>query len=38
MRYAEINRGKSGEKPRRYEHRGKIPKKNSNGFCCKIKN
>ena len=25
-----------GGKPRRYEHRGKIPKQNSNGLCCKI--
>ena len=31
-------RGESGEKLRRYRHRGKIPKQNSNGLCCKIKN
>jgi hypothetical protein len=29
-------RGESGENPKRYGHRGKIPKQNSNGLCCKI--
>jgi hypothetical protein len=24
-------RGESGEKPQRYEHRGKIPEQNNNG-------
>jgi hypothetical protein len=37
-RDTEIYRGKSGEKPRRYGHRGKIPKQNSNDLCSKIKN
>jgi hypothetical protein len=37
-RDTEIYRGESGEKPQRYGHRGKIPKKNSNGLSCKIKN
>jgi hypothetical protein len=32
----EIYRGESGENPQRYGHRGKIPKQNSNGQCCKI--
>jgi hypothetical protein len=31
-------RGENGKKPRRYGHRGKIPKQNINGLCCKIKN
>jgi hypothetical protein len=33
-RDSEIYRGESGEKPRRYGHRGKIPEQNSNGLCC----
>jgi hypothetical protein len=37
-RDTEIYRGESGEKPRRYGHRGKIHKQNSNGLCFKIKN
>jgi hypothetical protein len=37
-RDTEIYRGESGRDPRRYGHRGKIPKQNSNGLCCKIKN
>jgi hypothetical protein len=37
-RDTETYRGESGEKLRRYRHRGKIPKQNSNGLCCKIKN
>jgi hypothetical protein len=28
----------TGEKPRRYGHRGKIPEENTNGLCCKIEN
>jgi hypothetical protein len=34
----ETYRGESGEKPRKYRHRGKIPEYNNNGLCCKIKN
>jgi hypothetical protein len=34
----ETYRGESGEKPRRYGHRGKIPEQKSNGLCCKIEN
>jgi hypothetical protein len=34
----ETYRGESGEKPRRYGHRGKIPEQNSNGLCYKIEN
>ena len=37
-RDTENYRGESGENPRRYEHRGKILKQNSNGLCSKIKN
>ena len=33
-----IYRGESGEKSRRYGHRVKIPKENSNGLFCKMKN
>ena len=33
---SETYRGESGEKPRRYGHKGKIPESNSNGLCCKI--
>ena len=36
-RDTETHRGESGGKPQRYGHRGKIPKQNSNGLCCKIK-
>ena len=35
-RDTETYRGESGEKPRRYGHREKIPEQNSNGLCCKI--
>jgi hypothetical protein len=31
-------RGESGEKPKRYGNRGKIPEQNSKGLCCKIEN
>jgi hypothetical protein len=34
----ETYRGESGEEPRRYGHREKVPEQNSNGLCCKIKN
>ena len=37
-RDTETYRGASGEMPQRYGHRRKIPKQNSNGFRCKIKN
>jgi hypothetical protein len=37
-RDTETYRGESGEKSRRYEHKGKIPEQNSNGLCCKIEN
>ena len=37
-RDTETYRGKSGGKPQRYGHRGKIPEQNSNGLCCKIEN
>jgi hypothetical protein len=37
-RDTETYRGESGEKPRRYGHRGKIPEQNTNALCCKIKN
>jgi hypothetical protein len=37
-RDTETYRVESGEKPQRYKHRGKIPEKNSNGFCCKVEN
>jgi hypothetical protein len=37
IRDTEFYRGESGEKPRRYEHSGKIPEQNGNGLCCKIK-
>jgi hypothetical protein len=37
-RNTETYRGESGEKPRRYGHRGKIPEQNSNGLCCRIEN
>jgi hypothetical protein len=30
--------GESGEEPQTYEHRGNIPKQNTNGLYCKIKN
>jgi hypothetical protein len=36
-RHTETYRGESGEEPRRYGHRGKIPEQNKNGLCCKIK-
>ena len=31
-------RGESREEPQRYGHKGKIPKENNNGLCCKINN
>jgi hypothetical protein len=37
-RDSETYQRESGGKPQRYEHRGKIPKQNSSGLCCKIKN
>jgi hypothetical protein len=37
-RDTETYRGESGEKPKRYGHRGKIPEQNSNGLCCKTEN
>jgi hypothetical protein len=37
-RDSETCREESGEKPRRYGHRGQIPEQNSNGLYCKIKN
>ena len=36
-RDSENYRGESEEKPQRYGHRGKIPKQNSNGLCCKTR-
>ena len=38
IRDTEINRRESGGKPRRHGHMGKIPKQNSNGLYCTIKN
>jgi hypothetical protein len=37
-RDTETYRGDSGEKPQRYEDRGKIHEQNSDGLCCKIEN
>ena len=37
-RDTETYTGENREKPQRYGHRGKSPKQNSNGLCCKIKN
>jgi hypothetical protein len=34
-RDTEIYRGESGDNPRRYGPRGKIPEQHSNGLCCK---
>ena len=34
-RDTETYRGESGEKPWNYGHRGKIPKQNSYGMCCR---
>ena len=36
--YTETYRDESGEDPRRYRHRGKIPEQSTNGLFCKIKN
>ena len=36
-RDTETYREESGEEPRTYGHRGKIPEQNTNGLCCKVK-
>jgi hypothetical protein len=37
-RDTETYNGESGEKYKRYGHRGKIPEQNISGLCCKIEN
>jgi hypothetical protein len=38
MRDTKTYRGDSGEKLRKYGHRGKLPEQNSNALCYKIEN